>query len=123
MPAVIDTQVTFAAGTDPELTLPTPGEYLVTVIVGVTMDNPLTTPTTTPSVIIKMWNATTAAFEPDLEQFIEHLTDGKSGQIVSQAVIETTVPNETLQLYAAIGVANDGSIISTRTSLSYVRLS
>jgi hypothetical protein len=113
--------VTFA-GTEPQLTLPTAGDYMVDVIVGVQMDN---TAAVAPGEIIKIqiWNATAAAFEADMEKNVQAFLPNQNGQIVTQGLITTTVPNEQLQLYASISVGNKAVVVPAETTLRYVKLS
>lgn len=109
-------------GVNPELTLPTPGDYLVEIIVGVTMD--ATAASSPPeTMIFRLWNATAAAFVSDMDQTVQCFDPNESGQIKMRTIVSTVVPNETVQLYGQISVAGKGVVVPTRTSVSYVRLS
>ena len=109
-------------GTEVEVTLPQPGDYLVEYIVGVTMDS--TAATSPPEQLtFTVWNATAGAFVTGIAQIVQCFEPDESGQIKMRSIVTTNVANETLQLYGQISVAGKATVIATRTSVSYVRLS
>jgi hypothetical protein len=118
------TVVTFG-GTQPEVTLSAAGTYRVDVIVGVRMAG--TAATLPPeTMVFKLWNATAGAFVPAAdggEETVQCFEPNEEGQIVMRAFVTTLVANSTLQLYAEISVAGKADVISTRTSMSYMRMS
>lgn len=110
------------AGTEPQLTLPAVGEYLVRFDIGVEMD---ATAAAAPGeeITFKVWNATSAAYETDLETIVQYLLPSQEGRVVAEAIVQTVVANETLSLYGQISVDGKGYVVPTRTRVSYVRLS
>lgn len=114
-------QIVFA-GTEPELTLPTAGDYLVEIIVGVTMDATAASPTPE-TITMKVWNASQAAYVNDIEQTVQCFLPNERGQIIMRSIVTTLAANETIQLYGEISVTGKAVVVPTRTSLSYVRLS
>jgi hypothetical protein len=109
-------------GTEVDITLPQPGDYLVEYIVGVEMDG--TAATLPPEQItFSVWNATSAAFVAGIAQVVQCFEPNESGQVKMRSIVTTNVPNETLQLYGRISVASKGVVVPSRTSVSYVRLS
>jgi hypothetical protein len=109
-------------GTEVDITLPTPGDYLVEYIVGVTMD--ATAATLPPETItMTVWDATAAAFVSGISEVVQCFEPNESGQIKMRSIVTTSVANTTLQLYGQISVDSKAVVIPTRTSVSYVRLS
>jgi hypothetical protein len=109
-------------GTEVEITLPQPGNYLVEYIVGVIMDS--TAATLPPErLTFTVWNATTAAFVPGISEIVRCFEPDEEGQVKMRSIVTTSNPNETLQLYGQISVAGKADVIAARSSVSYVRLS
>lgn len=115
------TQVNFG-GTEPQVTLPTPGVYAIDVQVGVLMD---ATAAAAPGeiILLRLWNATSAFYENALDVQTRCFLPSQQGQIHMMGTVSTTLANETLQLYASMSVADKAVIIPAQTRLRYIRLS
>lgn len=109
-------------GTEPEVTLPIIGDYLVEFLVGVEIDS--TAATLPPeTIVLKVWNATAGAFIADAQETVQAFEPDERGQILVSFIATTLAANTTLQLYANISVAGKGVVEPDRTSVKYVRLS
>jgi hypothetical protein len=109
-------------GTEPEITLPAIGKYAVDIIVGVTMDAGAAA-SPGEQIICKLWNATAAAFVSGFDSTVQCFDPDQEGQIHMIGTVTTTVPNETLQLYAQVSVDGNASVVPAETKLRYIRLS
>lgn len=109
-------------GTEPEVTLPAIGRYAIDVIVGVTVDAAAAV-SPGETITCKLWNATAAAFVSDMDVTVQCFDPNQEGQIHMIGTVLTTVPNETLQLYAQVSVDGNASVVPAETKLRYIRLS
>jgi hypothetical protein len=111
--------------TQAEVTLTAIGTYRVDVIIGVRMAaGAAALPPET--MVFKIWNATAGAFVPAADggqETVQHLELNEEGQIVLRAFVTTVALNETLQLYGEVTVNAMAEVLSTRTSVSYMRMS
>lgn len=117
---VVYGQVVFG-GTEPQLTLPVTGTYLVQGIVGIEMaaDAPTLPPDQTQ---VKLWDATAAAYVSGSEQIVQCFEPSEKGQIHISVLVVIGSNNHTIQLYGKTNTLSKAIVIPERTSLTYVRL-
>jgi hypothetical protein len=102
--------------TDPQVTLPTAGTYLITAEVAVTNGA-----TATDNYQAKFYNSTDAAEVAGSPREVGAAAASQKLVIPLSAIVTVTA-SKTIQLYAHNTVAARGTIVSTQTAIRYVRL-
>lgn len=112
-------QVDFLAS-QPLVTLPDTGLYLVTATVGVIGNTGIIA---TDAVSLKLYNTSVAADVDGSEQEIANLIDGQLAQVSINVRVQTDAPNQTVALFGKCGTGNKISVRALHTTITYVRLS
>jgi hypothetical protein len=102
--------------TDPQVTLPTAGTYLITAEVAVTNGA-----TATDNYQAKFYNSTDAG---EVTSSAREVGAAAASQklVIPLSAIVTVTASKTIQLYAHNTVAARGTVVSTQTAIRYVRL-
>lgn len=103
-------------GTDPELSLPTAGTYLITATVSIAAGA-----SANDDFRAKLYNSSDSADVTSSDRRVTTIAASQTGQLVLQNIV-TVAAAKTIQLYAQNLTAGRGAIEAARTSLIYVRL-